>query len=157
MRNHEPFPSFSLSLSLSLLFSRSLSLSASLRHSPSLSLSHSLSVPLSLSLSVFPSTTVLSPLFHPFTCVHVHAYVFAPNVCARTCVRGARGVHRVAFFLPPPPPPFVSLYAFLSPPKQIVKTASAFVVIGRSFPKNQWPLVDHAVLSFLSTWPKRIT
>lgn len=155
MRNHEPFPSFSLSLSLSLLFSRSLSLSPSPRHSPSLSLI--LSPFHSLSLSVFPSTTVLSPLFHPFTCVHVHAYVFAPNVCARTCVRGARGVHRVAFFLPPPPPPFVSLYAFLSPPKQIVKTASAFVVIGRSFPKNQWPLVDHAVLSFLSTWPKRIT
>lgn len=153
MRNHEPFPSFSLSLSL--LFSRSLSLSPSPRHSPSLSLI--LSPFHSLSLSVFPSTTVLSPLFHPFTCVHVHAYVFAPNVCARTCVRGARGVHRVAFFLPPPPPPFVSLYAFLSPPKQIVKTASAFVVIGRSFPKNQWPLVDHAVLSFLSTWPKRIT
>lgn len=76
MRNHEPFPSFSLSLSLSLLFSRSLSFSASPRHSPSLSLIlspfHSLSLspfspqprfslPFSIPLRVYTCTRTYSP------------------------------------------------------------------------------------------------
>lgn len=155
MRNHEPFPSFSLSLSLSLLFSRSLSFSASPRHSPSLSLIlspfHSLSLspfspqprfslPFSIPLRVYTCTRTYSPP----TCAHVRVYA----------ARVASTVWRFSFLLLLPPS---FLFTRSSPPKQIVKTASAFVVIGRSFPKNQWPLVDHAVLSFLSTWPKRIT
>lgn len=128
MRNHEPFPSFSLSLCPCSSLALSLSLPAILP------LSYSLSVPLS---PFSPQPRSLSPFPSLYVCTR--ARVFAPNVCARTCVRGARGVHRVAFFLPPPS----FLFTRSSPPKQIVKTASAFVVIGQSFPKNQWPLVEY--------------
>lgn len=85
MRNHEPFPSFSLSLSL--LFSRSLSLS--LPPPFSLSLSHSLSVPLSLSLRFPLNHGSLSPFPSLYVCTRARVRIRPQRVRTYVCTRRA--------------------------------------------------------------------
>lgn len=103
MRNHEPFPPFSLCLRASL------SLSLSLLFSPPP-----------------PFTPRLRSLFsHPLACTCTRVYV------------------RVRWRFPS----FPFLFTRFSPPKQIVKTPSAVVIVP-SFPKNQWAIRRaHALLS----------
>lgn len=89
MRNHEPFPSFSLSLSLSLLFSRSLSFSASPRHSPSLSLILSPFHSLSLSLRFPLNHGSLSPFPSLYVCTRARVRIRPQRVRTYVCTRRA--------------------------------------------------------------------
>lgn len=102
MRNHEPFPSFSLSLSVPALLSLSLSLSP--RHSPSLLFS------LRSTLShVFPSTTFSLPFSIPlrvYTCTRICPQRVRTYVCTWRAWRPPCGVF--------PSSSLVSLYAFLA-------------------------------------------